>query len=180
MIDLLALDIATTTGWARGRVGPEAPQCGSVRFSKPGASQLAICGRALEWAIATITAPLPDIVAIEGLLPPHVIRGKSKVDHDLLAHLHGIIMGVCFMRGVYNVHKYPVSSVRAHFIDLSACAKGEAKMMVQRKCKSLGWLELADDDAADACALWSYQAALIDPEQAIRISPLFGRIAAIA
>jgi hypothetical protein len=70
--------------------------------------------------------------------------------------------------------------VRRHFIDLSACAKGESKMMVQRKCKSLGWLEHVDADAADACALWSYQAGLLDPEQAIRISPLFHRVRAIA
>ena len=32
-----------------------------------GASQLAICGRALEWAIDTLRDPLPDVVAIEGL-----------------------------------------------------------------------------------------------------------------
>src|SRR3954470_18506253 len=168
MTEVLALDIATTCGWARGLVGAEAPQCGSVRFAQPGASQLAICGHALEWAIDILKPPLPDVVAIENLLPPAVTRGKSNVDHDLLAHLHGIIMGVCFMRGVYRVNKYAVGTIRAHFIDLRSCARGEAKLMVMRKCKSLGWLELADDDAADACAVWSYQAALIDPEQAER------------
>jgi len=130
MTDILALDIATSCGWARGRVGDEAPQCGSVRFGKPGASQLAICGNALSWIIDTLTPPLPNLVAIEDLLPPQVTRGKSNTDHDLLAHLHGVIMGVCFLRGVYKVHKHPVMSVRAHFIDLRACAKGESKMMV--------------------------------------------------
>jgi Holliday junction resolvasome RuvABC endonuclease subunit len=180
--DLLALDIASVCGWARGPVGPDGPQCGSVRFGKPGASQLAICGRAMEWAIDTIKPPLPDVVAIEDLLPPHVTRGKSNVDHDLLAHLHGIIMGVCFMRGVFKVYKYQVQSIRNHFIDLKTCARGEQKMMVQRKCKSLGWVPEgpADDDAADACACWSYACGLIDPEQAIRISPLFNRVRAIA
>jgi Holliday junction resolvasome RuvABC endonuclease subunit len=173
MIDLLALDIATMCGWARGRVG-EAPACGWVRFSKPGASQLAICGRAFDWAIETIKDPLPDMVAIEALLPPAVTRGRSNVDHDLLAMLHGVIMAVCFKRGVYNVHKYAVQSVRAHFIDLSSCRKGEAKTMVMRKCATLGWLAANDNDAADACALWSYQAALIDPMHAVRVSPLFG------
>jgi Holliday junction resolvasome RuvABC endonuclease subunit len=180
MTDLLALDVATTLGWARGPVGPDGPQCGSVRFGKPGASQLAICGHALEWAIDTLKAPLPDIVAIEALLPPHVTRGKSNVDHDLLAHLHGIIMGVCFMRGVFKVHKHAVMNIRAHFIDLKSCAKGQAKRMVQDKCRTLHWLAGDDDDAADACALWSYQAGLIDPEQVIRISPLFNRVRAIA
>jgi Holliday junction resolvasome RuvABC endonuclease subunit len=177
--DVLALDIATRCGYARGPVGPDAPRCGSVQFGKTGASQLAICGHALEWAIDTIKAPLPDIVAIEDLLPPHVTRGKSNVDHDLLAHLHGIILGVCFVRGVFKVHKYPVRTIRNHFIDLSACAKGQAKLMVQDKCKLLGWLA-ADADAADAAACWSYACSLIDPEQAIRISPLFNRVRAIA
>lgn len=176
MTDILALDVASTLGWARGPIGPDGPRCGSVRFGKAGASQLAICGHALEWAVDTIKPPLPDIVAIEDLLPPHVTRGKSNTDHDLLAHLHGIVMGVCFMRGVYKVNKYPVMTIRRHFIDLSACGRGEAKHMVVTKCKSLGWLEAADDDAADACACWSFQAALIDPEQAIRISPLFLKI----
>jgi Holliday junction resolvasome RuvABC endonuclease subunit len=179
MTVVLALDIATTTGWAIGPIGREGPRCGSVRFGKPGASQLAICGHAMEWAIDTIKPPLPDIVAIEDLLPPHVTRGKSNTDHDLLAHLHGIIMGVCFMRGIYKVHKHPVMTVRRHFIDLPACAKGQGKRMVQDKCKQLGWL--ADgDDAADAAAVWSYACSLIDHEQAIRISPLFHRVRAIA
>jgi Holliday junction resolvasome RuvABC endonuclease subunit len=180
---ILALDVATTTGWARGHVGPHRPTCGSVRFAKPGASQLAICGRALEWAIETIKPPLPDVVAIEDLLPPHVTRGKSNKDHDLLAHLHGVILGVCFARGVYKVHKYAVGSIRAHFIDLKSCARGQAKLMVQRKCKELGWVSQqgdTDDDAADACAVWSYQCGLLDRDHAVRISPLFNRVRAIA
>lgn len=179
MTDVLALDIASVTGFARGPVGREGPRCGSIRFGKPGASQLAICGHALEWAIDTLKPPLPDVVAIEDLLPPHVTRGKSNVDHDLLAQLHGVILGVCFARGIYKVHKHAVMTVRRHFIDLSACAKGQGKRMVQDKCKQLGWL--ADgDDAADAAAVWSYACSLIDPEQAIRISPLFNRVRAIA
>jgi len=172
MTDVLALDIATTTGFARGRIGDE-PQCGSVRFSKPGASQLAICGRALEWAINLFKPPLPDVVAIEGLLPPGALKQRSTQDHELLAHLHGVIMGVCFLRGVYKVEKHPLNSIRSHFLYGIPYAKGEAKEATVRKCKSLGWLETADDDAADACAVWSYQASLLDPEQVIRISPLF-------
>ena len=72
-MNVLALDIATSCGWARGDVGA-VPTCGSVQFSTKGASQLAICGRALEWAIDTLREPLPDVVAIEGLLPPGASR----------------------------------------------------------------------------------------------------------
>ena len=178
--DILALDIASTTGWARGRVGDIAPVCGSIRFGKPGASHSAICGHALEWAIATIKEPLPDVIAIEALLPPAVTRGRSNVDHDLLARLHGVMLAVAFTRGVYRVNLHSVQKVRAHFIDLRACRKGQTKLEVMRRCRALGWLDRDDPDAADACALWSYQAALIDPKQAIRISPLYSRVAAIA
>jgi Holliday junction resolvasome RuvABC endonuclease subunit len=174
--NVLALDIATITGWARGDVGA-VPACGSVRFSTKGASQVAICGRALEWAIEVLRDPLPDVVVIEDLLPPGALKQRSNEHHELLAHLHGVIMGVCFVRGIYQVHKHSLASIRSHFIGGTIFAKGEVKFVVQRKCRSLGWLESADDDAADACALWSYACSLIDPEQAIRVSPLFARIA---
>jgi hypothetical protein len=180
MTDILALDIASTCGWARGFVGDLAPQCGSVQFAKPGASQLAICGRALEWAIATLKPPLPDIVAIEGLLPPAALKLRSTEAHELLGHLHGIIKATCFLRGVYKVHSHHLRVIRAHFLHGIPYGKGEAKTVTVRKCKSLGWLEVADDDAADACALWSYQVALLDGEQVVRISPLFGKVRAIA
>jgi hypothetical protein len=179
MTDILALDIATTLGWARGRVGGE-PTCGSVRFAKPGASQLAICGAALKWAIDTVRDPLPDLVAIEDLLPPAATKGRRNVDHDLLAHLHGLIMGVCFMRGVYKVRKHSVNSVRSHFLHGIPHARGEGKACTITKAKSLGWLESDDGDAADALALWSYQCGLLDGNQAVRISPLFSRVRAIA
>jgi crossover junction endodeoxyribonuclease RuvC len=175
LTDVLALDIATSLGWARGRVG-EQPRCGSVRFGKAGASQLAICGHALEWAIVHLRAPLPDVIAIEGLLPPGALKRRSNEDHELLGHLHGIMMGVAFMRGVYKVHKYQLNSIRAHFLYGIAYGKGEAKHAVMRKCRSLGWLEKADDDAADACALWSYQCSLLDRDEVLRISPMFGKV----
>lgn len=175
MTDVLALDIASTTGWARGVVGQMTPACGSIRFALAGASKLATCGRALEWAIATLKPPLPDVVAIEGLLPPAVTRGRSNVHHDLLAMLHGVIMGVCFLRGVYKVRHHAVQSVRAHFLDGIPYGKGEGKLYTVRKCKSLGWLMDTDEDAADALALWSYQCALINPQHAVEISPMFQR-----
>ena len=51
MTDVLALDIATITGWARGHVGDEQPRCGSIRFGNRDASQQMICTHAGEWFI---------------------------------------------------------------------------------------------------------------------------------
>src|SRR5262245_55757520 len=180
MTDILALDVASTCGWARGRIGDRAPTCGSVRFAKQGASHDAIFGAAGTWMIDLLKQePKPDVVAIEALLPPHVIRKRSTQEHDLLPGLHGVIRMVLFLKGVYRPQLVPVQTWRKHFIDLSVVAKGEAKQHVLRKCRSLGWLERADDDAADACGLWSYACARIDPETALQVSPLFMRRAAV-
>jgi hypothetical protein len=176
--DVLALDLAKTTGWARGLVGDEAPRCGSVTFGKPSCSQQMVCVHAGEWFIEQLRDK-PDIVAVEASLPPLVIKGKSNTDHDLGIKLHGVLDFITGMRSIFKVHRYAVQSIRAHFIDLSVCAKGEAKQMVLRKCRSLGWLESADDDAADACAVWSYQVGLLDRDQVLRVSPLFNKRARV-
>ena len=181
MTDILALDIASKLGWARGHVGDAAPTCGSVRFGSDGASHDAIYGAAGTWMIELLMQePRPDIVAIEALLPPHVIRKRSNQEHDLLPGLHGVIRMVLFLKGVYRPQLVPVQTWRNHFIDLSVVARGEAKLHVLRKCRSLGWLECADDDAADACGLWSYACACIDPVTALQVSPLFMRRRATA
>src|SRR5262245_21877534 len=95
--DVLALDIATVTGWARGRVGEE-PVCGSVRFGKPTASPLARIGHAMDWAINVTQSSKPDVVAIEGLLPPAALKRRSNEEHELLSRLQGSIMGVLWNR----------------------------------------------------------------------------------
>ena len=40
------------------------------------------------------------------------------------------------------------------------------------RCKRLGW-EVRNDNEGDACALWSYGCALIDPKLAMQVVPLF-------
>src|SRR5262249_27159381 len=51
-----------------------------------------------------------------------------------------------------------------------------AKRYTIDKCRALGWaVAKRDEDAADACALWSYWCAQVAPETAIRVSPLFRR-----
>jgi hypothetical protein len=169
-----AFDLATTSGWAVGRVDDDVPSCGSIRFAGKGASKPAIFGNALEWIIGFLKEHKPDVIAIEATLPTTFVRGRtSKNTNDVLVGLVAIFEAVAYARSIYKINEHSVSAVRSHFIDMNACARDEAKMYTIRKCRSLGWLEKADDDAADAAALWSYQCSLFDPRKALRVSPLF-------
>jgi hypothetical protein len=174
MTDVLALDIATTIGWARGNVGDTDPQFGSLRFAKPGSSSNAVFGNAIKWLTATLEPmPRPDIVIIESLLPVLAKAGQTdRETRDRLYGLHAIVRGVCFLRGVYEIQEASVQAVRGHFIGVHNLRREPAKAEVMAQCKRIGWA-VENDDEGDACALWHYATCLIDPVLGTRVSPLF-------
>lgn len=172
---ILSLDIATVTGWAKGRVG-DMPIGGSIRFGKRDASNNAIFAHALSWVSRELEpTPRPDILIIESMLSPDAKIGFTNRDtRDRLAGLHGVVRAVAHLRGVYDISEAGVSQVRAHFIGHSNLKRDAAKMLVMERCVELGW-SACDNNAGDAFALWSYAAGLIDPEWALHLSPLFNR-----
>lgn len=171
---ILALDLATRTGFARGRIG-EQPMCGSIRLAGKGASHGAIGSGLVRWLGEELAKERPDILVLEAPLPAFAKRGMRNANADR------ILSGLCFLaeavahcRGIYDVREASSSAVRSYFVGSVHCTREQAKSWTITRCKSLGWLESADDDAADACALWSYQCSLIDPLEGIRTAPLFG------
>jgi hypothetical protein len=175
---ILALDIATRTGWALGRVG-ETPRSGSHRFGHSSSDENVIFGAALDWASTFMQERRPDLLMIEALLPPDAMRGKtSKAVRDRLAGLHGVIRGVAWLRHVEQIMDCSVGDVRSHFIGDRKAKREVAKRETMRRCAQLGW-EHRDDNAADALAIWSYACAQIDPVTALRTVPLFNRAVAI-
>jgi len=174
MTDILALDVATRCGWARGRVG-EMPVAGSVRFGGADASANAVFAHCLSWLSRELEPePRPDMVMIESLLSPDAKVGFTNRDvRDRLAGLHGVVRAVAFLRGIYTINEASVGDVRAHFIGDRTLKRAPAKREVMSRCRQLGWTA-TDDNAGDALALWSFAAALIDPSLALRVTPLFG------
>jgi hypothetical protein len=171
--DVLALDIATTCGWARGACGGM-PTFGSVAFAgRSGASEPAIFANALRCFSDLMRNP-PQLLVIEALLPAGARIISSKATRDRLAGLRGIALGVANCRGVFNIIEAQVGDVRAHFISDRSLKRHKAKTAVMQKCRGLGWA-VEDDNAGDACAIWSYGCGLIDPRSALRVSPLFQR-----
>lgn len=170
---ILALDLATVTGFARGRVG-EIPTAGSIRFGKHGVRDHVIFGDAIHWMNATLHDP-PDMLIVESMLSPLAMRNEtSRAVRDRLAGLHGIVRGIAHLRGVGEIAEASVGDVRGHFIGDRSLKREAAKRAVMERCKALGWTA-PDDNAGDALALFSYACALIDPTWALQVSPLFNR-----
>lgn len=176
MPDILALDLATTCGFARGRVDAT-PVCGSIRFGKTGASPNAVFAAALRWFTRALAQePKPDLLILESMLSPDAKTGLTNRDvRDRLAGLHGCIRGVAHLNGIYEIDEATVGDVRAHFIQDRTLKRDPAKRAVLERCRQLGWISDADLDAADALALWSYARSRIDPERGLEVVPMFNR-----
>lgn len=172
---IMALDIATVTGWAKGRPG-EVPDCGSLRFAKASASDNAVFAGCLKWLSAELEPkPRPDILIVESMLPPEANVGKtSREVRDRLAGLHGVVRAVAFMRGIYEIQEAGVGAVRGHFIHNPQLKRDAAKAEVMRVCKALRW-PVDDHNAGDAAALWHFACSIVDPDQALMVSPLFNK-----
>ena len=172
---ILALDVATVTGFARGKIGA-IPSSGSIRFdgaaARPTDNQC--FGAAVTWIVALLEqGPLPDVLIMEALLPPMAMKGETTTAvRDRLGGLHGIMRGVAHRYGVGEISTVSVGAVRSHFIGDRSLRREAAKREVLYKCQALGW-PARDHNAADACAIWSFACGLIDPNWALQVSPLF-------
>jgi hypothetical protein len=166
---ILALDLATRTGFAFGAAG-EKPRFGSIRFASVGASHEAVFGKAITWAHGMFRDLAPDQVAYEE--PMQFRGGKSRAGNDeILYGLPAIMQGVAHNLGIHDVRKAAVRDVRLHFIHRNA-KREIAKRETMRRCRLLGW-DVRDDNEADALALWHYACIFQDSKLAIQTSDLF-------
>lgn len=170
---VLALDLASVSGWACGEPGGE-PEHGSIRFASAGAAHEAVFAGALRWMSDTMTSRAPAVVVWEAPLATSFKRGSSNVNTTTLLYgLPAVIGAVSYLRGCYDIRKADTKDVRNHFIGCNP-KRVKAKPMVIRQCRVMGW-EVKDDNEADALATWHYMCALIAPRLAMRPTPLFGR-----
>lgn len=170
---ILALDLASTSGWAVGEPGGT-PAHGSVRFASAGACHEAIFANALKWASDKTAFYEPSLIVWEAPMPTSFRRGNSNVNTTTLLYgLPAVIGAVAYLRGVFDIRKATTRDVRLHFIGENP--KGHiGKKLVMRQCAAMGW-DVTDDNEADALATWHYMCSLIEPKLALRPTPLFGR-----
>jgi hypothetical protein len=172
MTMILALDLATTTGWARGAPTDACPVSGFVRFGDAESSPNAVFAAALTWLSELLRQdPRVTMLVLEAMLPPAAKLGAtSTATRDRLAGLHGVARSVAHLRGIYNIATASVLDVRQHFcLDRHAGKDG-----VFQKCHALGW-PIKDLNESDACALWHYACSLVVPRRSLEVTPMFGR-----
>lgn len=172
MTIVLALDLATVAGWAKGTPKDAQPSSGFIRFGDSESSSNAIFGAALTWLSNFLREePRPTMLILEAMLPPQAKLGAtSAAVRDRLAGLHGVARSVAHLRGIYEISTASALDVRQHFcLDRHAGKQG-----VFDKCRALGW-QVNDLNESDACALWSYACALLEPYRGLEVTPLFGR-----
>lgn len=172
MTEILALDLATTCGWARGAVG-ELPTAGSICFGRD-CSENVVFAKAIGWFSNFLKdEPRPDVLIIEAMLPGGAVKDETTIKtRDRLAGLHAIVRGVAHIRGIYDISTVDVGAVRQHFIGTRKLKRDLAKREVLEKCRRLGF-PAADHNSGDAIAAWHFACSLIKPELALQTSPLF-------
>jgi len=173
---ILALDLASRTGWALGEPSDPRPLSGSLRFAREGASMGAVFSGCRQW-LSRFLAENRDIklVVFEAPMTPQHMSGRT--DPSVVRRLMGlcaVVEELCHSLGNFDVREARVSAVRTHFIGSNRHRRAEAKELTIAACRRLGWSPI-DDNAADALALWHYQASILDPKLAIQASPLFRR-----
>lgn len=170
---MLALDLASVSGWCCGEPGGE-PAHGSHRFASAGASHEAIFAGAIRWINEKLNTFEPTTVVWEAPMPTSFNRGRTTSDvTTILYGLPAVIGAVAFLRGIYDIRKAETRDVRNHFIGCNP-KRAKAKPMVMRQCRAMGW-DVADDNEADAIATWHFMCSLIEPKLALRPTPLFGQ-----
>jgi hypothetical protein len=164
---VLALDLATVTGWAAGRPG-DTPTFGSVRLNKPGGSRATAYRAFRTWLDAMPS--MPDLIIYELPMQPlhmklHTNIDTSKLLMGLAEHLEEWALGKTELR------EATVGQVRAHFIGQNL-KSAIAKPKTVQTCIDRGW-PVTTTDEADACALWDYQVSWLRPDIAVANTPLF-------
>lgn len=170
-MNILALDIATVTGWAFGAPG-SVPRAGTIRWALPSSSNAAVGCGVLRWVSDFTKLNKVDALYFEAPFDPRVMGKKTNFDTTrVLVGLPFLLETLFEAKGIETIREATVADVRKHF--LGKAPRGEeGKALVQLRCRQLGW-KFDSADAADALAVWSFGCAVEEPKTAIATSPLF-------
>lgn len=152
IVDILALDLATKTGWARGVSGSK-PLSGSVKFGKDGLGpgQLGVWLRDHRREHG-----IPDLIVIEKWINPHAQKHFKPIEVGL--RLNGAVHALAGVYGI-TVAEPSVQTIRAAVCGRSNAGNREdTKAMVIQNMILRGLLPTGcrDDDRADSLAAWVY------------------------
>lgn len=165
-VNILALDLATNTGFAIGDSKGK-PTSWSRRLKTPEDDVECAFGNLGLILRDMFMVECPDLVVVEA---PMSMGGMVKLDEQsdrgfkftsnpstiyMLGGLVASVYTICKPYGI-RVRKANVQTVRKDF--LGVARPSNPKKVVLDRCRQLGWLDRTcrDDNRADALALWSF------------------------
>ncbi|MEM1149059.1 MAG: hypothetical protein AAGI03_00670 [Pseudomonadota bacterium] len=169
---ILALDIASSTGWAFGLPGTR-PITGTISVDGSlGDRMRYLCGH-LHNLIADLE---PEIIIFE---EPWLSAGKgsAKTMRGLIC-LAGVAEMVAANQKVQIVET-TADTWRKHFVGVTTApraVKGKAtrrawiKAIVAQRCAALGW-SFSNDDESDACGIWDFACSLRSRAHQVHTAP---------
>jgi hypothetical protein len=176
MARVLALDLARATGWAADAKRPTVPGRPDRGVWRLPGIKPDVIGDSYAKIFTLVTAAINvhriDVVAWEQPLPAGASNKTAPKATWLVAGLHGLAAVVecaAKLKGceTYDVHP---QTARRHFT--GSGRPRFPKRTVIRHCLERGWM-VGDDNAADACCIWSYMKSCLEPASAAGLTPLF-------
>jgi len=171
---ILALDLASQTGWALSRLDGGEASSGTLRLAgdEPEEKGAVLLG----WLIDMFTVSPFHHLIYEAPIPVSHMGGKTNARTTQITFGLPMVAGAAAIKlGVKGgrVRKARPNDVRKHFIGTrSAGDKNSTKRAVITRCRQLGF-DPADDNEADALALLDYQRALLSKSFSAASGPLF-------
>lgn len=169
---ILALDSATTCGWAAGEPGG-APVWGSRKFEGKATGQ--VIGMFRHWLNHLCYEHHPTLICFES---PYVPRGASKIPMNPLTLRR--LLGMAAMTEAVawelriRCNEATTLDVARFFIGTQRLKRDEKKLRTIEMCRRYGW-DVSNDNEADALALWHYAESNVAPDIGLRrgAGPLF-------
>lgn len=186
---LLALDVATTTGWAYGLPG-DRPEFGHYRSGRPRDGAGEILSQFHTWLYRCCADWQPRMVVFEAPYVPRVAPRKVRTRTGQVVstvpsgappidiHVLRRLLAMCgLVEMVTHEQNIPCREEASNIICKHFTGNGSwggranKKAATQKMCAVYGWPNVSEDEA-DALALWVYAEAVLYPRSR-SAGPLF-------
>ena len=166
---ILALDLATNTGWCAGQPAEPNPRFGHFTIP-PTQDDVGRFGIIFEdWLNETIDDLAPALVNFEAPILP---KQTQPMTVRKLTGLTLLTEMICRKRNI-ACRETRASTVKKHFAGSGRAEKSDTMAV----CRRYGW-RVRTSDEADACALWVYSVSCFGPDEArarFELGPLGAR-----
>jgi Holliday junction resolvasome RuvABC endonuclease subunit len=171
---VFAIDQALHTGWATDMpTGGGRPLCGVWDLKGGGADYEAAYVDLEERLLEAIAVHKPDVIVFESPLLVHGDKVITTEDTTRLSFGLASVAGLVAKREGLEPAEANNMTWKKHFVGNGRAKKRET----QERCRLMGWGSL-NNNAADACGIWAYAKAVLDPSFNYVTTPMFARASA--